>query len=411
MATHQIVVHIESDLERDITKDKTAAAIVEQLQAAGPPDTKEIRAARKLESGDLRIFASSDEAKEKLLAKDGWIKVLGDTAKVVRPPTMVEVRFIPTNTELTTEWTQEAQHANGRFAPGLRILKVSWKNKGALQMKAKKHTSVILRVEPEEAANLLIKKGIAINGRLHAVERYDAAFKATQCFKCQAYGHISTHCKREARCGECAGSHNTKECNKAEAVKKCANCRKDHTSWNKNCHIRQQAHQRAINAKLSTPGLYEQGRKSPVEDTDGPPQFQFQTRKTANPRKRGRPSDGTPDGTPEPAERRRPGRPTNFERAGAMKNQRGVAGFFVEQRPETSQLSTQPSTQPPQDVQPTAQPTHSTQPPPPTQFTAAEKEWNESAQNDMARRQLQSEASSGQNTPPEGDIMDAVSDF
>ncbi|KAF2802658.1 uncharacterized protein BDZ99DRAFT_337225, partial [Mytilinidion resinicola] len=93
----------------------------------------------------------------------------------------------------------------------------------------------ILSINTACTANRLIERGIVIGGILHTVERYEAACRATQCYKCQSYGHISTHCRRDPRCGACAGSHDTRDC-ESEA-RKCANCKMEHPAWSANCSV------------------------------------------------------------------------------------------------------------------------------------------------------------------------------
>lgn len=66
---------------------------------------------------------------------------------------------------------------------------------------------------------------------------YDSIY-VLRCYKCQRYGHKSDKCEQEARCGYCAGTHETRDCEdrkKPEAVC-CANCKADPANGKKCDH-------------------------------------------------------------------------------------------------------------------------------------------------------------------------------
>lgn len=67
----------------------------------------------------------------------------------------------------------------------------------------------------------------------------------TQCFKCQAFEHISNNCFRKEICANCAGQHNTKTCDIQRSIIKCANCGGDHKASDIQC----ESYIRAINRK------------------------------------------------------------------------------------------------------------------------------------------------------------------
>ena len=72
-----------------------------------------------------------------------------------------------------------------------------------------------------------------------------------RCFKCQAYGHVQKHCKRESElCGVCSQRHRTSECISAlrngesrEAC--CPNCGGKHHVWSRHCpeRVRRMPHE------------------------------------------------------------------------------------------------------------------------------------------------------------------------
>ena len=59
--------------------------------------------------------------------------------------------------------------------------------------------------------------------------------KPARCFKCQKYGHISTHCKsKNFNCIKYAGNHPINECQENNEIK-CVNCNGKHISTDKRC--------------------------------------------------------------------------------------------------------------------------------------------------------------------------------
>ena len=58
-----------------------------------------------------------------------------------------------------------------------------------------------------------------------------------RCFNCQGYGHLQNSCRQEApKCGKCARSHRTRECNLDNSTKPtCANCSGPHEAGDKSC--------------------------------------------------------------------------------------------------------------------------------------------------------------------------------
>lgn len=58
----------------------------------------------------------------------------------------------------------------------------------------------------------------------------------TQCFRCQAYGHIAQNCTKTPRCVKCGQQHNTQDCKKSsETPPTCANCEGRHTANYREC--------------------------------------------------------------------------------------------------------------------------------------------------------------------------------
>ncbi len=60
-------------------------------------------------------------------------------------------------------------------------------------------------------ANGVINEGLAIGAEFHRCTLYNAACKQKECFKCQQYGQIATHCTNTLACGDCAAGHLIKD--------------------------------------------------------------------------------------------------------------------------------------------------------------------------------------------------------
>lgn len=101
------------------------------------------------------------------------------------------------------------QEENQTLHNGLRITRLSWLNRGHAPGKA--HSSLIIGVATEQMANLIIQRGLVSSFALHLAEYYSPESRLTQCFKCQAYGHVAPVCRRTEACGHCAEKHNSQD--------------------------------------------------------------------------------------------------------------------------------------------------------------------------------------------------------
>ena len=54
--------------------------------------------------------------------------------------------------------------------------------------------------------------------------------------KCQSWGHVHRYCNKSAKCGKCAGNHETLTCNITSGFK-CAHCGQDHKAGSQECEV------------------------------------------------------------------------------------------------------------------------------------------------------------------------------
>jgi hypothetical protein len=96
-----------------------------------------------------------------------------------------------------------------------------------------KHRSIVIYFKNNHTANKCIRNGCYINYLHYQPQRFVPQFQIMQCFNCCEYGHRAANCKRKTRCGKCAGTHNTKECNNTKV--QCVNCKDSHEAWRHEC--------------------------------------------------------------------------------------------------------------------------------------------------------------------------------
>ncbi len=218
--------------------------------------TTKLRTARTLSSGDVAIQTTNIEEVKKLRKRDGWTKVLGSKARLIRKRYGIVALGIPT-TKIDFKKIEETKEKlvthNASMCIGIKIESLFWLSSSK---KAKQAASLVIAVDDAKMANLLMEEELILNHTLHGCIRYNPACKIKQCFKCYEYGHVSVHCRKNTRCGACSGPHRTSECPR-DKVKKCPLCNGAHTSWDKKCEHRKKEYLRIEAAKHSTPRLYD----------------------------------------------------------------------------------------------------------------------------------------------------------
>ena len=84
-----------------------------------------------------------------------------------------------------------------------------------------------------------MKNGIVLGYNRHKVVNYINNSKVIQCFKCQAFGHMSSRCSESQKCKKCGGNHSHKDC--IQVINQCVNCKGDHPASFKGCPAYQKA--------------------------------------------------------------------------------------------------------------------------------------------------------------------------
>ena len=241
--------------------NRTPAQLMEALKKKTPLSCqKEIRAARKLPSGDIIISLETPQAKTQLEENKDWIPAVFTAEAKISPrifPVLVHgvqtKDFKPENLEETKK-TIFSQ--NPGMESKVNILRTYWSRKAKLLQKPV--TSLHLDLATPEQANLLIEKGVVLGYTLHEVEPALLATSVTQCYKCARFGHQARTCQAQAQCTACGGKHARRDCQTSPETltPKCANCKGNHPVWSKSCQKKQEAIQKAREVWLARPGRY-----------------------------------------------------------------------------------------------------------------------------------------------------------
>ena len=99
----------------------------------------------------------------------------------------------------------------------------------------------MIKVEFKSRSSLLkvIGEKIKFCDQKYVVEEYKRKSRVIKCNKCQSWGHVYRYCKKPARCGKCAGNHETNSCYITTGFK-CAHCSKDHKAGSPDCEVYKQ---------------------------------------------------------------------------------------------------------------------------------------------------------------------------
>ena len=118
----------------------------------------------------------------------------------------------------------------------------------AKSVDGKRASSVVFAVATEEEKWTCLTGGLTVAGVTCKVEILKPFTPKTQCFRCQAYGHDPTKCRRKPACRICGETHFTKDhaCDSCQTASNscshkppyCANCSGAHTADSSECEVR-----------------------------------------------------------------------------------------------------------------------------------------------------------------------------
>ena len=241
---------------------------------------------KKLPSGDIIVQLKEQAGKEKLVRSQQWLEQVAPSAKLIPDlfPVMVHgVRMSNINIADQRQTNRKLEEQNRTLHPDLKIIRTTWARGAGAGGKAR--ASLLVFVSSPEVANKVITEGLVEGGEVKLTDRFYTGCGLIQCFKCCSYGHIAKHCRVEARCGHCAGSHETRNCdNKTKSVCPCCKARGtpeyNHKAWSELCKSRRDVRMHIAFRFSNRPPLFPTTAKPDVRD---PVELQN------IPRRRGRP--------------------------------------------------------------------------------------------------------------------------
>jgi hypothetical protein len=205
------------------------------LAEAGLPKGK-IRSTVGVRNGGTLIEMDSDEAATWLLRDDNQLKLCNKIGPNIVFKTRV-YNVIAFNVSLTINPDDERHRIEICEANGLEsnvISSIKWAKPVNKRSPSQRTAHLLVTFTNADAANRVITNSMTIcNRRCHAekVKR-----EPTRCLKCQGWNHFAKDCiEKEDKCGNCAGTHRTNDCN-THSNKRCVSCKSnDHASWERIC--------------------------------------------------------------------------------------------------------------------------------------------------------------------------------
>ncbi|XP_039291744.1 uncharacterized protein LOC120353125 [Nilaparvata lugens] len=188
-------------------------------------DNIKIKKTVPVRGGGLLIVLDSLEDKKKLLKNKA---VNNDQIKITEPQNKkprIIVYDVPS--DLTNKEVTEEIYNKNFVNSGIEKQKFEEGCKPSFKLGPKNKDSVhwVVECEPEIRKAIINKKKIFIDMTSCRVNDYHAV---QRCYKCQVYGHITKHCKKEEDiCGHCSiTGHNIKTCPSIDKPPVCFNCKR-----------------------------------------------------------------------------------------------------------------------------------------------------------------------------------------
>lgn len=199
-------IRIQDEEEKTQISKLTSEELVKKI------GMKEIIGARQMVNGQVKVYYAEAVTKQIMERQKDWTQNLATTAQVASENYQVLIHGMPFSFEPESpNHLIGLQNANDAHTPGIKIQRAAWLKK--VKDSEKRAGSMIVWFEKLEHADKAINKGIMWKYELKTTEIFRSGTRTTQCFGCQRFGHIAKMCTQGSKCGQCAGDHNTKDCN------------------------------------------------------------------------------------------------------------------------------------------------------------------------------------------------------
>lgn len=182
------------------------------LAEACSPDPPVVRALRKVHrTGEIILqFNDHEHARVAQEQSPDWLPLLNPDLKIKVKLYTIMIHGIPTtfNVNSTSE-VQDFMEGNKGLLDSLQT--VRWADPHSILI-SKPYSSIFVSLSDPKEANAAIYNKINFEGELKTTKRSKKHAGASQCFKCQVYGHHQSNCPSEPCCAHCADSHETQQC-------------------------------------------------------------------------------------------------------------------------------------------------------------------------------------------------------
>ncbi len=269
---NEIVIKLQDETANKALEKKTPqemTKLVNDFIKSIDTTRKDIRAAKRLASGDVCVMAANEEEAHALRGHKEWIMKLSENAKAVTRTYGillhgVRIDALPKMNEMAT--VAKAIQNENVSTLSLSIEWIGWFSPIRDNMD---RASLIIELADSDEANKAMEEGLVIGSELHGCCVYNRQCRLKQCFECWKYGHISTSCPDKGKqvCGKCTEGHHHKECK--ATVRKCAVCGGSHEAWNKVCIGRKKEILRIKQARALTPMRFASKKDSQISHQTG----------------------------------------------------------------------------------------------------------------------------------------------
>jgi hypothetical protein len=191
----EITITFGDDKDREHVSKLIAKQIQDKLNGTGSPD---VVAIRQLSSKDIAVHLSTVAAAKAKTEDDGWARVLGPSARVVKKTYSVIVHGIRKDVykqEDQKDYIERLQLHNTNLHPDLKIVRFSWpswterpREDGTKRI----YTSMVVETATPDMANKILRDGFVENSEMKTCEYYDKNGMILQCFRCEQYSSIKT---------------------------------------------------------------------------------------------------------------------------------------------------------------------------------------------------------------------------
>lgn len=281
-------------------------------------------AIRILKSGDIDVTVPDEASKDRAHGLPSTTDLI-----ILRKDYLVEVPGVPLSMQVAggkdadnTGLAESICTGSRGLTPGLQITRIRWlhdqKEQERRRAAGKTRGSLVIGFPTQDMQRRAIQGGLVMGAQLYEVRPFERSLQIQQCFRCNQWGHTQGICAKKAKCGQCAGDHDTDKCPKERVS--CVNCGKAHRAWQRReCKTFQAYYTGIQNRRIA---LYTQATRMRSAAPQRAPAIQdFPSMGwTTVGRKRTRGASPAPEDT-----QRRQGRPSHIEQAARASGQSRLA--------------------------------------------------------------------------------------